>query len=131
LVKVALLQLRTPARLNVARAQLEPLLNRAAKAGAKLIVTPEGDRDPDPAEERGAPRKSARPRKRARGPHWMTLIWRDRPESYERGDDNAAQDGRMGRPSGECRLTKDSLTDTKSSKRFRSGFRGYSDEYFE
>ncbi len=42
MVKVALLQLRTPARLSVARAQLEPLLNRAAKASAKLIVTPEG-----------------------------------------------------------------------------------------
>ena len=55
MVKVALLQLRTPARLSVARAQLEPLLNRAAKAGAKLIVTPEGDRDLDPAEGRGVP----------------------------------------------------------------------------
>jgi len=42
LVKVAVLQLRTPARLDAARAQLEPLLTRAAKAGAKLIVTPEG-----------------------------------------------------------------------------------------
>ena len=42
MVKVAVLQLRTPARLDAARAQLEPLLARAAKAGAKLIVTPEG-----------------------------------------------------------------------------------------
>ncbi|GBF58868.1 hydrolase [Candidatus Phycosocius bacilliformis] len=42
MVKVAVIQLRTPARLEAARAQLEPLLARAAKAGAELVVTPEG-----------------------------------------------------------------------------------------
>jgi deaminated glutathione amidase len=40
--KVALIQLRTQARLDAARAQLEPLLERAAKSGAHLIATPEG-----------------------------------------------------------------------------------------
>lgn len=42
LTKVALIQLRTQTRLDAARAQLEPLLERAAKSGAHLIATPEG-----------------------------------------------------------------------------------------
>lgn len=42
MTKVALIQLRTQARLDAARAQLEPLLERAAKSGAHLIATPEG-----------------------------------------------------------------------------------------
>lgn len=42
LTRVALIQLRTQARLQAARDQLEPLLERAAKAGANLIATPEG-----------------------------------------------------------------------------------------
>jgi deaminated glutathione amidase len=42
MTRVALIQLRTPARLSAARDQLSPLLERAAKAGAQLIVTPEG-----------------------------------------------------------------------------------------
>ena len=41
-VKVALIQLRTQARLDAARAQLEPLLERAANSGVHLIATPEG-----------------------------------------------------------------------------------------
>jgi deaminated glutathione amidase len=42
LIKVALIQLRSQARLDAARAQLEPLLERAAKSGAHLVATPEG-----------------------------------------------------------------------------------------
>lgn len=42
MLKVALIQLRTQARLCAARDQLEPLLERAAKSGASLIITPEG-----------------------------------------------------------------------------------------
>lgn len=41
-MKIALIQLRTQARLEAARAQLAPLLERAAKSGAQLVVTPEG-----------------------------------------------------------------------------------------
>ncbi len=42
MIKVALIQLRTQARLDAARDQLTPLLERAAKSGAHLIATPEG-----------------------------------------------------------------------------------------
>jgi deaminated glutathione amidase len=42
LIKVALIQLRTQTRLDAARNQLAPLLERAAKSGAHLIATPEG-----------------------------------------------------------------------------------------
>jgi deaminated glutathione amidase len=41
-MKVALIQTRTVARLDAARDQLAPLLERAAKSGAQLIATPEG-----------------------------------------------------------------------------------------
>jgi deaminated glutathione amidase len=41
-MKVALIQMRTVARLDAARDQLAPLLERAAKSGADLIATPEG-----------------------------------------------------------------------------------------
>jgi deaminated glutathione amidase len=41
-MKIALIQLRTQARLDAARDQLAPLLERAAKSGAQLIATPEG-----------------------------------------------------------------------------------------
>ncbi len=42
MIKIALIQLRTHTRLDAARAQLEPLLERAAKSGAQMIATPEG-----------------------------------------------------------------------------------------
>ena len=42
MIKIALIQLRTQARLDAARNQLAPLLERAAKSGAHLIATPEG-----------------------------------------------------------------------------------------
>jgi deaminated glutathione amidase len=42
LLKVALIQLRSQARLGAARDQLAPLLERAAKSGAALVATPEG-----------------------------------------------------------------------------------------
>jgi deaminated glutathione amidase len=42
LLKVALIQLRSQARLSAARDQLAPLLERAAKSGASLVATPEG-----------------------------------------------------------------------------------------
>ena len=42
MIKVALIQLRTQARLDAARDQLTPLLERAAKSGAHLVATPEG-----------------------------------------------------------------------------------------
>jgi deaminated glutathione amidase len=42
LLKVALIQLRTQARLGAAREQLAPLLERAAGSGAHLVATPEG-----------------------------------------------------------------------------------------
>jgi deaminated glutathione amidase len=41
-LKVALIQLRTQARLGAAQAQLAPLLERAAKSGATFVATPEG-----------------------------------------------------------------------------------------
>jgi deaminated glutathione amidase len=41
-MKIALIQTRTVARLDAARDQLAPLLERAAKSGAHLIATPEG-----------------------------------------------------------------------------------------
>jgi deaminated glutathione amidase len=41
-MKVALIQMRSVARLDAARAQLVPLLERAVKSGAQLIATPEG-----------------------------------------------------------------------------------------
>ena len=53
------------------------------------MLTPEATETPIPLTGEVCP-KSARPRKRARGPHWMTLTGRDRPKSYERGVDDAA-----------------------------------------
>jgi hypothetical protein len=47
------------------------------------MLTPEATEVPIPLTGEVRP-KSARPRKKARGPHWMTLVGRDRPESYER-----------------------------------------------
>jgi deaminated glutathione amidase len=41
-LKVALIQLRTQARLGAAQDQLAPLLERAAKSGATFVATPEG-----------------------------------------------------------------------------------------
>ncbi len=41
MVKVAVVQTRTPATLTGAQAHLEPLIREAARAGATLIVTPE------------------------------------------------------------------------------------------
>ncbi|HEV2364933.1 MAG TPA: carbon-nitrogen hydrolase family protein [Caulobacteraceae bacterium] len=42
MVKVALVQLRTPASQSAALAQAGPLVREAAAAGARLVVTPEG-----------------------------------------------------------------------------------------
>ena len=42
MLKVGLIQLRTPADQRAALAQASPLVREAARAGAKLIVTPEG-----------------------------------------------------------------------------------------
>lgn len=42
LLKIALIQLRTQARLDAARDQLAPLLERACQSGAHFVATPEG-----------------------------------------------------------------------------------------